>query len=90
MVDKHSLIHYPTAYYFYVNKNNTTLAKDLKKGLEAALKDGQLERLFNKHYGDIIDKVKTEKRHIIQLKNPLLPNSPSLNRPELWLDFSQN
>ena len=87
-VDKYALIHYPSAYVFYVNKENHKLAKDVTYGLEQSLKDGSFERLFKRYFGDIIKKTRNEKRTIYQLQNPFLPEKTPLKRKELWLNFS--
>ncbi len=88
VIDQNILIHYPTAYYFYLNKDNQLLAKDIEFGLEQALADGSLDTMFAKYYGDFIDKVRQEKRKVYHLKNPTLPTNTPLARKELWLDLS--
>ncbi len=88
IIDPYSLIHYPTAYYFYVNKENNALAADIKLGLESALTDGSLELIFKAYYGYIIDRIHKQNRTVFSLENPLLPPSTPLARKELWLDFS--
>lgn len=87
-VDTHALIHYPSAYIFYVSKNNQTLAQDVKYGLEQSLKDGSFERLFMRYFGDIIKQTHSEKRAVYQLNNPLLPKRIPIQRKELWLNFA--
>ena len=87
VIDQHALIHYPTAYYYYVNKNNHALAADINQGLEKALADGSFKRIFQQYYGYVIDFVKSSERKIFRLKNPILPKKTPLNRKELWLDL---
>jgi len=87
MIEPHQLIHYPTAYFFFVNKNNTKLAADISSGLEKALKDGSFELLFNKYFGDAIKVVQQENRGVYSLTNPFLPLLVPLSRKELWLDL---
>ncbi len=89
-IDSNILIHYPTAYFFYVNKENKTLADDVKYGLEQSLKDGSFERLFMHYYGDIINYTVSEKRRVYQLGNSFLPKKTPLHRKELWLDLTTN
>jgi len=86
--DKKILIHYPTAYYFYVNKDNKTLADDILSGLEQSLADGSFEVILMKYYGEYITKVSQEKRKVFHLENPSLPSKTPLSRRELWLDFN--
>jgi hypothetical protein len=89
-IEKNTIIHYPTAYYFYVSKENSRLAKDLEKGLELALKDGSLTKIFNHFYGKTVNKVRDTQRRIIKLKNPLLPKETPLNRDELWINLGSH
>ena len=88
-IDPYSVIHYPTAYYFYVSKEKTTLAEDIYLGLEKSIADGSFEMIFSEYYGDIVARVGSEKRYVFQLKNPYLPPLTPLKRKELWLDFSE-
>jgi hypothetical protein len=87
IIEPHQLIHYPAAYFFFVNKNNTNLAADISSGLEKALKDGSFERIFNKYFGSAIQEVQQENRRVFSLTNPFLPAQVPLSRSELWLDL---
>lgn len=89
-IDTHILTHYPTAYFFYVNKENKMLADDVSYRLEQSLKDVSFDRLFMHYYGDIINHIRSEKRNIYQLKNPFLPKNTPLLRKELWLNLVTN
>jgi len=89
-IDKNILLHYPTAYFFYVNKENKALAEDVTFGLEQSLKDGSFERLFKQYYGDIVNKTISENRIVYHLKNPFLPKETPLNRKELWINLTAN
>jgi len=89
-VDSNILIHYPTAYFFYVNKENTVLADDVKYGLEQSLKDGSFDKLFNKYYGDIVSHIINEKRSVYQLDNPFRPQKTPLHKKDLWLNLAEN
>jgi hypothetical protein len=84
-IEQDIIIHYPTAFYFFVNQNNIELATDLLAGLEAAHSDGSFTRLFMQFYGDQVNKVIDTKRRIIQLQNPLLPITTPLERSDLWI-----
>lgn len=86
--EQHTLIWYPKAVYFYVGKNQLALAKSIRQGLELALIDGSLEKLFMRYYGETITKLKTEQRRVFKLLNPLLSPLTPLDRSELWLDLS--
>lgn len=84
-IDQHIAIYYPSAMYFFVNKNNTFLYEQVLNGLEIAIKDGSFETLFLSFHQKNLDILNLSNRHIIRLKNPLLPNATPTNRPELWL-----
>ncbi|MTW33867.1 hypothetical protein GM655_13710 [Pseudoduganella danionis] len=87
-VDQHILLHYPTADYFFVNKNNPALAENIRQGLELALADGSFEQLFYLHYGPGIRRAQLDKRVLIELPNPLLSPQTPLQRKELWFSLS--
>lgn len=88
-IDPHILLHYPSAYIFYVSQENTELAADIIKGLNNAHEDGSLDVLFNLYYSEKIEKVRQQKRKIYHLKNNQLPDGIPLHRDGLWLDLSQ-
>lgn len=84
-IDPHVLIVYPVCFYFYVNKTNTELATLIEDGFEAIIINGQFEALFHRYFNSSIEKVAGPTRTIIQLENPLLPESVPLNRDDLWM-----
>ena len=86
-IDPHVLIHYPTAYYFYVNKGNTMLAADVRWGLEQSFKDGSFEVIFMRYHGQVVKQMLNENRRVYQLENPFLPVKTPLKRKELWLNL---
>ncbi len=88
-VDRHLLLVYPTASYFFVSPGNTRLAGELQRGLEQALADGSFDRLFFAHYGDALQRARLSERQLIELDNPLLPPDTPLQRAELWLSREQ-
>lgn len=85
MIDPYISIKYPNAYYFYVRNGNHLLANDILQGLEMALVDGSLDKLFYEYYGDILKKFNYDKRRVFELNNPLLLDSLQRDRKELWL-----
>ena len=84
-IDNSVLVHYPTANYFYVAKNNQALAKIITFGLEQALADGSFDQLFFKYFAEVIDRVKKNNVKIFSLKNPYLSEKAPLARKELWI-----
>ena len=85
VVEPRVLLHYPTAFYFFVSKNNPELAEILERGLNAAIKDGSFERLFQQTYGDVMQRANLGGRTGLVLNNPLLPAKMPLHRKELWI-----
>ncbi len=83
-IDPHILIHYPTAFYFFVAPGNKALAGMLETGLERAIADGSFERLFRQFNAGALRRLQLDKRVIIRLGNPLLPAATPLQRKALW------
>ena len=77
-------LHYPTAMYFFVNKQRTELAADIRKGLDIALRDGSFQALFMQNFGEIIKRSQLEKRRVFEMGNPLLPPATPLADARLW------
>jgi hypothetical protein len=77
-------LHYPSAFYFFVRKNNPALAETILYGLERMLADGSYGRVFNDYFGDTIRRSALPARRIFELNNPLLPADTPLARRELW------
>ena len=77
-------LHYPTAMYFFVNKRDTQLAADIRKGLDIALRDGSFEALFAQNFGTVLQRSRLGQRRIIEMKNPLLPAETPLADTRLW------
>lgn len=84
VIDSHIALHYPAAFYYFVNKGNGKLAKALTQGLEKAIADGSFDRLFHQYFDPLIKRSELGNRTVIELKNPLLPALTPLGRKELW------
>lgn len=84
MAEAHTVLHYPTAFYFFVSKQNPQLAALLERGLESAIRDGSFDRLFLRHNRDALRAARLEERRRIDLENPYLPAETPLKRKELW------
>lgn len=84
-IEPHLLLRYPAASYLFVRPNRPRLAADLERGLESALADGSLQRLFQRYYGGLIERHRLARRRTLQLRNPLLPAATPLQRAGLWL-----
>ena len=71
-IEKSLLLKYSSAYYFFVGKQNTELAKTIKKGFELALADGSYQQLFQQHFGKTIAALKLDDRTVLHLSSSLL------------------
>lgn len=85
VVDPHIMLVYPSALYFFVNKENHELAHDIERGLETLIASGEFDALFNRHHGDYLSRARVAERKVFQLLNPQLPEQTPLDRKELWL-----
>ncbi len=83
-VQSHLLVHYPAALYYFVNKNNTELARTIEACLNTAIADGSLQNLFNQYYADAISQARLSERTIIRLTNPSLPKATPLANSAYW------
>lgn len=77
-------LHYPSAFYYFVNRARMRLAADIQRGLENMLADGSYERLFQEYFGETIRRSALPTRQVFELYNPLLPAATPLARRELW------
>lgn len=85
VVEETLLLHYPTAFYYFVNKKDTALAHAVESGLRTALQDGSFDALFHKTYGKVLQRANLQQRRRLELYNPLLPPQTPLDHKELWL-----
>lgn len=77
-------VKYPTAMYFFVNKNNRTLARLLEVGMEKAIKNGKFDELFEQQFAESFKRADIDNRFFFELTNPLLPETTPVDRKELW------
>jgi ABC-type amino acid transport substrate-binding protein len=87
-VDRHIALHYPTATYFFVNRNNTGLAAAVRRGLEAAIADGSFDTLFNHYFAQAIRLARMEERQVIELRNPMLPDGLPVEHQDMLIKFN--
>lgn len=87
---KHGIaLQYKAAMYFFVNKNNLTLAHLLEVGLERAIADGSFDELFYKHFGDMLKTLSLEDITYFELDNQLLPPLTPVLEPKYWYQPGQ-
>ena len=78
------VLHYPTAIYFFVRKDDKRLAVDIAAGLEKMIADGSFETMFQEHYAPMIRRANLKTRQVVELRNPVLPDGMPLARKNLW------
>lgn len=74
IVEETLLLRYPSPVYFFVTKNNISLAEKIEKGLLCAIEDGSFDRLFDAYHKKIISQANLKNRTTILLHNPLIPD----------------
>ena len=83
-IDPYIVLHYPSAYYFFVSPRHPEFAETLRTGLEQMLSNGSFEKIFQKHFQAALQKSRLSQRVVIELHNPLLQkNKLSDAHPEL-------
>lgn len=87
-VENKLLLYYPTAIYFFVNKNNEELAQRIEKGMEVLIDNGKFDQFFYNHPRINTGMERLRSRRIIELKNPYLPAQTPVNNPRYWIDLS--
>lgn len=87
-VEQNLLVSYTNPFYFFVNKTNYKLAKDIERGLRLAMEDGSYDEYFfnDPTVKDVINKANLKNRSIIKLDNPSLPKNTPLDDKSLWFD----
>lgn len=85
-IDRHLLIKYPYAQFFYVSKAAPHLAERLRDGLKQMIRDGSFDALFAKHFAKPLAELDLGHRVVIELENPYLPSWVPLQRKELWFN----
>lgn len=66
------MIFYALPLVFYVHPQKEDLARRLTVGLIQIMENGQLDAIFEKHYGKIVQRMAMKNRRVIQLTNPFL------------------
>jgi len=85
MIEPNIALYYPYYVYFFVSKNNKTLADRIQNGLELALNDGSFKTLFLEHHQHLFEQASLNSRRIFSLKNPSLPEDSGSPKFEWWL-----
>jgi hypothetical protein len=73
-IDEHLLIRYPFSQHFYVAKTAPRIAERLRIGLTKLVDDGTFDAAFDKHFGAAMSALNLDRRVVIDLDNPFLPD----------------
>ena len=83
-IEESFLIYYPMPVYIFVSKKFPKLAVRIEYGLRQLIKSGEMDKIFQEHYGEIIDRLQLNKRRMFILENKyLIPDVP-LHDKEMW------
>lgn len=87
-VEQNILLSYINPFYFFVNKANPELARDIERGLRIAIEDGSFNEYFlnDPTVKDVINKANLQDRIVIRLNNPGLPKQTPVDEKALWFD----
>lgn len=77
------MLFYSMPLVFYVHPEKPELARRLEAGLKRIEEDGQLDSIFEKHYGDILQSMDMNNRNVIRLNNPFLKGRLEQYQPTL-------
>jgi hypothetical protein len=67
------MLYYPFPLVFYVSPDKPKLAERVITGLKAIIGNGEFEKLFAEHYGQVVQRLHMQQRRIFTLTNPHLP-----------------
>ena len=77
-------IYYPTALYYFVNKQDRNLAQLIQTGLERAIADGAFEQVFNQYFAGVLAQLNMQQRAVMSIANPSLPADTPLDKSQYW------
>lgn len=88
-VEESLMLVYPTAVYYFVNKNNTQLARRIETGLEALIDNGRFDAFFQAHQRtqEGLAQVVSKPRRPIYLDNPDLPENLPGPEERYWISL---
>ncbi len=83
-VEQTKALFFPFPIYFWVAKENAALAERIERGLELALADGSFRSLFESYHAEEIATLAREKRQVIRLPSPILPEGTAETDTSWW------
>jgi len=88
-VEERLVLHYPSAFYMFVNKENEALAQALEAGFEKAVADGSFKQLLMNYVGPSINRSNLANRRVISIPNKGLSKETPLDRKALWFTLEE-
>lgn len=85
-VESSIVLHYPAAFYMFVDQDNEELALALETGFEKAIQDGTFNTLFIRYFGKYVNRSNLANRRVLHIPNESLPTETPLQRSELWFN----
>ncbi len=82
-IDRNILLFYQFPLVFYVNPELSELAERIGAGMQNIVESGELDAIFDEHYGDIVEQLKLDQRVLFVLDNPLIPEEYQDLKPDL-------
>ena len=85
-VERHLLLEYPFAGFFFTNKENPELAEALEKGFQESYADGSFLEFFYNYpvIRNVLDQANLENRVRIQISNPLVTEETLAIPDKYW------
>lgn len=83
VIDDSLLIYYPFPLVFYIHPERKALAERVRLGLQTIEQNGTLDRIFERYYGDVVERLSLNERQLISLSNPILPPDMGELEPQL-------
>ena len=82
-IDRNILLFYQFPLVFYVNPELPELADRIGTGMQNIIASGELDAIFDEHYGDIVEQLNLDSRVLFVLDNPLIPEEYADLKPDL-------
>lgn len=82
-IDQNILLFYPFPLVFYVNPDLPELAERVEEGMQRIIDSGELDTIFDRYYGDIVEQLNLNERILFELDNPLIPDEFRDLKPDL-------
>lgn len=85
-IESQLLVYYPLPTYFWFHKTDSgkKMAERVNEGLSLMIRNGALQKIFDKYYAKVIHELDLKHRTIIKIPNPYLPSTVPFDQPELW------